>query len=113
MDRKLLKLIGIFSLALVVLLVVVLPVRADIYRYIDETGVMHFTNAPTSCIHKFKIYLKEKPKINAGLPIIKIISMVAPLLGLLGTVTGMIIVFQAITILSRMPPSATGCHSRC
>jgi len=63
MDRKLLKLIGIFSLALVVLLVVVLPVRADIYRYIDENGVMHFTNAPTSSIHKFKIYLKEKPKI--------------------------------------------------
>jgi len=58
-----LKLIGIFSLALVVLLVVVLPVRADIYRYIDENGVMHFTNAPTSSIHKFKIYLKEKPKI--------------------------------------------------
>ena len=57
------KLIGIFSLALVVLLVVVLPVRADIYRYIDENGVMHFTNAPTSSIHKFKIYLKEKPKI--------------------------------------------------
>ena len=63
MDRNLLKLIGIFSLALVVLLVVVLPVQADIYRYIDENGVMHFTNAPTSSIHKFKIYLKEKPKV--------------------------------------------------
>jgi soluble lytic murein transglycosylase len=63
MDRNLLKLIGIFSLTLVVLLVVVLPVRADIYRYIDENGVMHFTNAPTSSIHKFKIYLKEKPKV--------------------------------------------------
>ncbi|MGB5746726.1 MAG: lytic transglycosylase domain-containing protein [Desulfobacterales bacterium] len=57
------KLIRIFSLALVVLLVVVLPVRADIYRYIDENGVMHFTNAPTSSIYKFSIYLKEKPKV--------------------------------------------------
>jgi len=63
MDRNLLKLIGIFSLSLVVLLVVILPVRADIYRYIDENGVMHFTNAPTSSIQKFKIYLKEKPKV--------------------------------------------------
>ena len=63
MDRNFLKLIGIFSLALVVLLVVVLPVRADIYRFIDENGVMHFTNAPTSSIYKFSIYLKEKPKV--------------------------------------------------
>ena len=57
------KLIGIFSLMLVVLLVVVLPVRADIYRYIDENGVMHFTNTPTSSIQKYRIYLKEKPRV--------------------------------------------------
>ena len=48
---------------LVVLLVVVLPVRADIYRYIDENGVMHFTNTPTSSIQKYRIYLKEKPRV--------------------------------------------------
>lgn len=42
--------------------------------------------------------LKERPAIESMLQAIKIISMVAPLLGLLGTVTGMIIVFQAITI---------------
>ena len=46
---------------LVILLVVGLPVQADIYRYIDENGVMHFTNTPTSSIKNFKIYLKEKP----------------------------------------------------
>jgi soluble lytic murein transglycosylase-like protein len=63
MDRNYLKLIGIFSLMLVVLLVVVLPVRADIYRYIDENGVMHFTNTPTSSIQKYRIYLKEKPRV--------------------------------------------------
>jgi len=63
MDRNYLKLIGIFSLMLVVLLVVVLPVRADIYRYIDENGVMHFTNTPTSSIQKYRIYLKEKPNV--------------------------------------------------
>jgi biopolymer transport protein ExbB len=41
--------------------------------------------------------LKERPAIEGGLNMIKIISMVAPLMGLLGTVTGMIQTFQAIT----------------
>jgi soluble lytic murein transglycosylase len=31
---------------------------ADIYRYIDENGVMHFTNAPTS--EKFKLFMRER-----------------------------------------------------
>ena len=42
--------------------------------------------------------LKEYANIQTGLALLKIVAMVAPLLGLLGTVTGMIIVFQAITI---------------
>jgi len=50
--------------------------------------------------------LKEGPRINAGLSLLKIIAMVAPLLGLLGTVTGMIIVFQAITIYGAGDPKA-------
>ncbi|MEM7466546.1 MAG: MotA/TolQ/ExbB proton channel family protein [Pseudomonadota bacterium] len=50
--------------------------------------------------------LKETPKINSGLSLLKIIAMVAPLLGLLGTVTGMIIVFQAITIYGAGDPKA-------
>ena len=33
---------------------------ADIYRYIDENGVMHFTNAPTSSSQEFKLFLREK-----------------------------------------------------
>jgi soluble lytic murein transglycosylase len=33
------------------------PARADIYRFIDRNGVMHFTNAPTS--GKYKFYLRE------------------------------------------------------
>jgi len=50
--------------------------------------------------------LKERPAIERGLPLLKIISMVAPLLGLLGTVTGMIIVFQAITVYGAGDPKA-------
>ncbi len=50
--------------------------------------------------------LKERPAIESGLTLLKIISMIAPLLGLLGTVTGMIITFQAITIFGAGDPKA-------
>jgi len=50
--------------------------------------------------------LKERPSIESGVNVIKIISMVAPLLGLLGTVTGMILTFQAITIFGAGDPRA-------
>ncbi len=56
------KLLGILSLTLAFPLVAALPVQADIYRYIDENGVMHFTNTPTSSVQNYRIYVKEKPK---------------------------------------------------
>lgn len=48
--------------------------------------------------------LRELPKVNLGLSFLKIIAAVAPLMGLLGTVTGMIITFQAITLFGAGDP---------
>lgn len=48
--------------------------------------------------------LKETPRLNRFNMILKVIAVVAPLLGLLGTVTGMIITFQAITLFGTGDP---------
>lgn len=48
--------------------------------------------------------LRETPSIEAGVPIIKIFAAVAPLLGLLGTVVGMIETFQQITLFGTGDP---------
>jgi biopolymer transport protein ExbB len=50
--------------------------------------------------------LKEIPQLERFQNALKIIAAVAPLMGLLGTVTGMIITFQAITIYGAGDPKA-------
>ncbi len=42
--------------------------------------------------------LRETPKVDRGIGLIKLLAAVAPLMGLLGTVIGMILTFQQITL---------------
>lgn len=48
--------------------------------------------------------LKELPSVDSGINIIKIFAAIAPLLGLLGTVLGMIATFQQITLFGTGDP---------
>ena len=48
--------------------------------------------------------LRELPKIESGINVIKIFAAIAPLLGLLGTVLGMIETFQTITLFGTGDP---------
>ena len=49
---------GLPCLLLVVLLgVIAKPAPADIYRYVDEDGVIHFSNVPTH--YRFRLYISE------------------------------------------------------
>jgi biopolymer transport protein ExbB len=55
-------------------------------------------------LHLDEAILKEVPKLQAGLSPLKILAAIGPLLGLLGTVTGMIITFQQITLFGTGDP---------
>lgn len=42
-------------------------VSADIYRYVDADGVVHFSNTPPD--GKYEVYLREAPKVRPALPL--------------------------------------------
>jgi soluble lytic murein transglycosylase len=59
-ERK--KSLKIITICAILLLFLAAGASADIYRYVDENGVMHFTNAPTSSRQDFKLFMKERRK---------------------------------------------------
>ena len=76
------------------------PLGRVLQVYHDNTQI----DAETLILKLDEQILKEQAPINARIGFIKIISMVAPLLGLLGTVVGMILTFQAITLFGTGDP---------
>jgi biopolymer transport protein ExbB len=48
--------------------------------------------------------LRETPKVDRGITLIKMFAAIAPLMGLLGTVIGMILTFQTITLFGTGDP---------
>ena len=65
MDGSGIKFSKIFVLsAIIILMALVASVQADIYMYIDDNGVMHFTNTPTSNQHEYKVYIKERASVS-------------------------------------------------
>lgn len=51
-----------------------------------------------------EVIIRDMAEIKKGLPIVKVLAAVAPLMGLLGTVVGMIGTFQAITLFGTGDP---------
>ena len=68
----------------------------------DEKGKL--ANIETFELKMDEAILKEVPSLERGQSIIKLLAAVAPLLGLLGTVTGMIGTFQTITLFGTSDP---------
>lgn len=62
-DRKRIGLIGI------ALLVVLIPfaASADIYMFVDQEGIVHFTNVPTASDSDYRVYIKENANFAPGL----------------------------------------------
>jgi len=46
-------------IAAVLIVIMIDSGHADIYKYIDSNGILHFTNTPTSS--NYRLYIKERP----------------------------------------------------
>jgi soluble lytic murein transglycosylase-like protein len=50
------------SAALILTLMCSVHVQADIYRYVDRNGVVHFSNVPTT--PGYRVYIREVPRLR-------------------------------------------------
>ena len=64
----------------------------------------HFCDVETLELKLAEQILVERSSIDTGIWLVRLISVVAPLLGLFGTITGMINTFQAITLFGTGDP---------
>lgn len=62
------------------------------------------TDVDTLALKLDDAVMKEIPKLEGGLNLVKVMAAIAPLMGLLGTVVGMIITFQQITLFGTGDP---------
>lgn len=67
MRRKKIRSINyLLAITIVFVFSATVCVQADIYRYIDADGVMHFTNAPTESDRDYRVYIRERASYRSS-----------------------------------------------
>ena len=64
------------SVLLIIALIIPCSVNADIYRYVDEDDIVHFTDAPTD--KRFKVFMRDLKKDKELRTKLKYVSSVNP-----------------------------------
>lgn len=71
-------------------------------QFDDES--LDTTNTDSLEVRLQEVVMEEMPRLDKGLGALKLMAAIAPLLGLLGTVVGMINTFQTITLVGNADP---------
>ena len=59
--------IGLVGLGLLLAVLFPCAAFADIYMFVDNEGVVHFTNVPTASDSDYRVYIKENEQYSPGL----------------------------------------------